>query len=85
MQLTVRYSMPPVDVLVMHRWNLEDVENRFMSFHPAVLRFVSALRELRKRSSDAVGSGARIPVPFAVQSDPVRNRMRCRPDLLGIQ
>ena len=39
-----------------------------MSYHPSVLGFEATLSELRKRSSDAVESIARIPLPFAVMT-----------------
>ena len=52
------------DVLVMHRWKLSNPASGFMSYHTSVLRFESALSELRKRSSDAVESIARIALPF---------------------
>ena len=39
-----------------------------MFYHPSVLRFEAGLRRLRQRGSDAVESIARIPLPFAVQT-----------------
>ena len=64
LELAVRLPRPQVDVLVMHRWKLSNPESGFMSYHPSVLGFESALIELRKRSSDAVESIARIARPF---------------------
>lgn len=39
-----------------------------MSYHPSVLGFEATLSELRSRSTDSVESVARIPLPFAVQT-----------------
>ena len=71
LQLAVRWPQALVDVLVMHRWKLADSQSGFMLYHPSVLGFEASLSELRKRSSDAVESVARIPLPFAVQSQVV--------------
>ena len=50
----------------MHLWKLSNPESRFMSYHPSILGFESALSELPKRSSDAIDSIARIALPFEV-------------------
>lgn len=71
LQLSVVWPQPLMDVLVMHRWKLADPSSGFMPYHPSVLGFEAALRELRRRSSDAVESVARIPLPIAVQTQVV--------------
>lgn len=74
LRLAVLWPKPLLDVTVMHRWKLGDPNNGFMCYHPSVLGFESALRELRKRSSDAVESIARIPLPFVVQTELVSKK-----------
>lgn len=37
-------------------------------YHPKFIGFETALKALRKKSSDSVQSTARIPLPFAVQT-----------------
>ena len=71
LQLAVRWSTPLLDVLVMHRWMISDADCGFMSYHPSVLGFEATRSELRKRSSDAVESISRIPLPFAVMTQVV--------------
>lgn len=68
LQLAVRWPQPLLDVLVMHRWKLTDSDSTFMPYHPSVLGFEATLSELRSRNSDVVESVARIPLPFAVQT-----------------
>ena len=50
----------------MHRWKLSNPSSGFVPYHPSLIGFESALSELRKRSSDAVESIARISLPSEV-------------------
>lgn len=68
-ELTVMWPNPLIDIETMHRkWIQADSQTDFKLYHPKVIGFQNALKQLRIRSSDIIESTARIPLPFVVQT-----------------
>lgn len=47
LQLDISYSMPLVDIIVMHQWKLSDTEGGFMFYRSSALGFENAMNEPR--------------------------------------
>lgn len=69
LELTVMWPLPLMDPKVMHRkWLTCDTKDGFESYHPKVVGFQQALKQLRSRMSQIVESVAKISLPFPVQT-----------------
>lgn len=69
LELTVVWPPALIDLTVMNKkWLIPNAAGGFQLYHPKMIGFEMALKELRSRSSDLVESVARIPLPFPVQS-----------------
>ena len=58
-----------VDMEVLHRKWLKSEAQKFKTYHPNMVGFENALKQLRGSTADSVESVARIPLPFSVQRD----------------
>lgn len=68
-EVSVVWPKPLVDVEVMHRkWLTSTGPDRIQAYHPKILAFQAALKELRRKCGDDVVSTAKIPLPFAVET-----------------
>lgn len=69
LELSVVWPLPLMEPKTMHKkWLDLDNQSGFASYHPKVVGFQQALKQLRSRSSQEVESVAIIALPFAVQT-----------------
>ena len=68
LEVYVMWLVPLTSVLLLYRNGLmREVPGRLEPYHPKILGFESALKELQQKSSDDVVSTTRIDLPFPVQ------------------
>lgn len=69
LEISVIWPPPLQQPEIMHKkWLNKDNREGFEMYHPKVVGFQLALKQLRKRNSDMVESVARIMLPFPVQA-----------------
>ena len=69
LEVSVTWPADLTNVLLLRRkWLATEGSGGLERYHPKILGFESALKDLRKKSSDDVVSTTRIPLPFPVQA-----------------